>query len=65
MMTEIPVIEVVDGTILLDGVPFDPEVHQVGWQVFDPDGNVVDSGPIVIAEMTGETAELLGVNEGE
>jgi hypothetical protein len=47
----------IDGTILVDGIPFDPEVHQVGWQVFDAEGNVVDSGPIVVAEMTGELAE--------
>lgn len=55
MMINAPSIYVdIDGTILVDGIPFDPEVHQVGWQVFDADGNVVDSGPIVVAEMTGE-----------
>lgn len=33
----------------------------VGWQVLDPDGNVVDSGPITAAEMSGELAEMLGI----
>ena len=26
----------------------------LGWQVLDPDGNVVASGPVVIAEMADE-----------
>lgn len=38
---------------------------QIGWQVIDPDGNVVDSGPIVHAEMTAEIAEMLGLNQKE
>lgn len=62
-MTEVVVND--EGTILVDGVPFDPEIHQVGWQVLTPDGTVEASGPVVIAEMTGDTAELLGAIEGE
>lgn len=54
-----------DGTVLVDGTPFDPAVHDIGWQVLDPDGNVVASGPIVIAEMTGELIETLDLHEGE
>lgn len=32
----------------------------IGWQVLDPEGNVVDSGDVVIAQMTDELAEALG-----
>jgi len=32
---------------------------EVGWQVLDPDGNVVASGPVSVAEMTSETREAL------
>lgn len=53
------------GTLLVDGVPFDPEIHDIGWQVLDPDGNVIDQGPIVVAEMAGEMAEQLGLDQGE
>lgn len=34
---------------------------EIGWQVLDPEGNVVESGPVVVAEMTAETAEKLGL----
>ena len=35
---------------------------ELGWQVIDPDGKVVASGPITLAEMSGE---LLNLIEGE
>jgi hypothetical protein len=38
------------------------ETVQIGWQVVDPDGNVIQSGPVVIAEMSGELAEMLGID---
>lgn len=42
------------------------ETQEIGWQVVDPNGNIVQSGPISIAEMTGELRELLGLPpEGE
>lgn len=34
---------------------------QIGWQVLDPDGNVVQSGAVTVAEMTAELAEMLGL----
>ena len=37
----------------------------IGWQVLDPDGNVVDSGPVVIAELTADAAERLGLTKQE
>jgi hypothetical protein len=36
------------------------ETQTVGWQVVDPEGNVVQSGDVVIAKMTDELAEALG-----
>ena len=38
-----------------------------GWRVLDPDGNVVASGGVSIAEMDGELAERVEQirNEGE
>jgi hypothetical protein len=38
---------------------------ELGWRIVDPDGNIVDSGPITIAEMTSELAESFGINQGE
>ena len=31
----------------------------IGWQVVDPDGNVVDSGGISFAHLTGESLQGL------
>lgn len=31
----------------------------IGWQVTDPDGNVVDSGGVSVAKADGRLAELL------
>jgi hypothetical protein len=38
---------------------------EIGWTVTDPDGNVVASGPVTVAEMSGEIAQLLNLTEGE
>ena len=35
---------------------------ELGWQVTDPDGNVVASGPISVAEMTAELKQQLGID---
>lgn len=43
---------------LADGEP-------IGWQVLDADGNVVSSGPVVIAEMTSDLAESLGLDPAQ
>ena len=46
-----------------------PEFEQgQGWRVLDPDGNVVASGGVSIAQADGRVAELLGQtdhSEGE
>lgn len=34
----------------------------VGWVITDPDGNVVDSGPVSFAHMTSELAEQFGLD---
>lgn len=35
----------------------------IGWQVVDQAGNVVDSGPLIIAQAVTEIAELLNPKE--
>lgn len=45
-----------------------PEVQPIGWQVVDPDGNVVASGPISEAHATAWLSEMIAEaarNEGE
>lgn len=45
-----------------------PDVVQApGWVVLDPDGNVVQSGGVTIAQADGRLAELIAQakNEGE
>lgn len=46
-----------------------PDVEQApGWYVTDPDGNVVDSGPVTEAQAVAWVGELLAeasANEGE
>lgn len=45
-----------------------PDVVQApGWVVLDPDGNVVSSGGVTIAQADGRIAELIAQakNEGE
>jgi hypothetical protein len=45
-----------------------PEAIQVGWVVTDPDGNVVDFGPVTEAKATVWVGEMLAEatrNEGE
>lgn len=42
------------------------DTPHIGWQVTDPDGNVIASGPISIAELTTEMVQALGLNpEGD
>ena len=47
------------------GLGFLPDGQPVGWQVVDPDGNVVQRGPVSEAQMTAVMAESLGITEGE
>jgi hypothetical protein len=35
------------------------EEPEVGWRIVDPDGNVVASGPLSAAHLTGEVLEQL------
>lgn len=38
-----------------------PEI--IGWQILNEYGEIVASGPVTVAEMASETAELLGTDE--
>jgi hypothetical protein len=46
---------------MADDQKLQPEPEHVGWRVLDPDGNVVQSGGVSIAQMDGRLAELLGL----
>lgn len=46
-----------------DGTEIDEA--DLGWQVLDPDGNVIESGPISIAELTSDAREALGLTPVE
>jgi hypothetical protein len=51
-----------------DQVPAPDLDEAPGWRVIDPDGNVVDSGPISHAQATAWVSELAAEaarNEGE
>jgi hypothetical protein len=37
--------------------------EQIGWQVVDPDGNVIASGPVSEAQAAGLIAELMQGDE--
>jgi len=37
----------------------EPSTAEIGWQVLDPDGNVVDSGGVSFAHLTAESLEAL------
>ena len=37
----------------------EPLPEPIGWQIIDADGTIVDSGPVVIAEMSSDIAELI------
>lgn len=53
-----------EGTLMSDADP----MPQVGWQVLDPDGNVIASGPVTELEMAaglGETVNLEGTDGGD
>lgn len=47
-------------TDLVQEVP----TEQIGWQVLDPDGNVVDSGPLIVLEMVAEMGQEQGETDG-
>lgn len=36
------------------------EQPEIGWRVLDPDGNVVASGPVTVAEMAAEIGGMAG-----
>lgn len=45
---------------LLDGLASgEIDADQIGWQVLDPEGNVVDSGGVTFAEMTSDFIERI------
>lgn len=45
---------------LLDGLASgEIDADQIGWQVLDPQGNVVNSGGVSFAELTSDVAEQL------
>jgi hypothetical protein len=33
---------------------------EIGWRVLDPEGNVVASGPVTVAEMAAEIGGMAG-----
>lgn len=41
------------------------EQPTLGWQVVDKDGNVVQSGPVVIAEMAADLRQAFGLDPEE
>lgn len=36
----------------------EPETLEIGWQVLDPEGNVVDSGPLIVMTVSAAVAEV-------
>lgn len=36
---------------------------EIGWQVLDPEGNVVASGPVTIAELTSDARQHYGLEQ--
>lgn len=42
-----------------------PDAAPIGWIVTDPDGNIVDSGPVSEAQAAGWLAELIAGNSTE
>lgn len=50
---------------LLDGLESgEIDADEIGWQILDPEGNVVSSGPVTFAQMTSELQEQFGIAEG-
>jgi len=37
----------------------------IGWQILDPEGNVVDSGPVTFAYLTTDVAEQFGLDPAQ
>lgn len=46
-----------------DGTIIDSE--DIGWQVLDPEGNVVEAGPVSVAELTSDALQQLGLTPVE
>jgi hypothetical protein len=40
-------------------MPEIPEPVEVGWQVLDPDGNVVQSGTVIVLSATADAGETM------
>jgi hypothetical protein len=42
---------------MTEGLAFEPADEQAGWQVLDPDGNVVAAGPQTVLEASADAGE--------
>ncbi len=42
---------------MTEGLAFEPEDEPAGWQVLDPDGNVIDSGGQTVLEASADAGE--------
>jgi hypothetical protein len=42
---------------MTEGLAFEPPDEPAGWQVIDPDGNVVDSGGHSVTEASADAGE--------
>lgn len=42
-----------------------PEPEQIGWQVLDPDGNVIASGPVTVVELVAEAGSAQEEEDGD
>jgi len=42
---------------MTEGLAFEPEDEPAGWVIFDPDGNVVDSGGQTVTEASADAGE--------
>jgi hypothetical protein len=42
---------------MTEGLAFEPPDEPAGWQVIDPDGNVVDSGGQSVTEASADAGE--------
>ena len=42
---------------MTEGLAFEPADEPAGWQVLDPDGNVVAAGPQTVLEASADAGE--------
>jgi hypothetical protein len=42
---------------MTEGLAFEPPDEPAGWQVIDPDGNVIDSGGQSVTEASADAGE--------